>query len=134
MVLLRLHVSLRYWASHSTDPVSIRTRLIAGLEYSVDTALPDVTVWRDLEIFAKECLPELAAAADLNLVAHPNDDAVVCPTGVLGRCNLAVGPEGGFIDAEVETLVAHGFAPLSLGPRILPVETAVHVLLGKLCF
>ena len=49
-------------------------------------------------------------------------------------CNLVVGPEGGFVDGEVDLLINLGFTPLSLGPRILPVETAVHVLLGKLCF
>lgn len=37
---------------------------------------------------------------------------------------FAVGPEGGFTDAEVAAGVAAGWRPLSLGPRVLRVETA----------
>lgn len=37
---------------------------------------------------------------------------------------LAVGPEGGFDDAEVELLIQSGFGAYSLGPRILRTETA----------
>ncbi len=37
---------------------------------------------------------------------------------------LAVGPEGGFEDAEVETLRAAGWEAASLGPRVLRTETA----------
>jgi 16S rRNA (uracil1498-N3)-methyltransferase len=45
---------------------------------------------------------------------------------------LAVGPEGGWSDAERERLAALGFAPLSLGPRTLRVETAAVVGAGAL--
>lgn len=38
---------------------------------------------------------------------------------------FAIGPEGGFTDAEVETAVANGARVLSLGERIQRVETAV---------
>ncbi len=37
---------------------------------------------------------------------------------------LLVGPPGGFERAEVARLVAEGFSPVSLGPRILRSETA----------
>jgi 16S rRNA (uracil1498-N3)-methyltransferase len=41
---------------------------------------------------------------------------------------LAVGPEGGFADEEVELARAAGWRLLDLGPRILRVETAALVL------
>jgi 16S rRNA (uracil1498-N3)-methyltransferase len=41
---------------------------------------------------------------------------------------VAVGPEGGFTDAEVEAARAAGWQPVGLGPRILRVETAALVL------
>jgi RsmE family RNA methyltransferase len=45
---------------------------------------------------------------------------------------VAIGPEGGFIPYEVSLLQAAGLKPVSLGARILRVETAVAVALGKL--
>ena len=36
----------------------------------------------------------------------------------------AIGPEGGFTPAEVAAALAAGWSPISLGPRILRVETA----------
>jgi 16S rRNA (uracil1498-N3)-methyltransferase len=45
---------------------------------------------------------------------------------------IAVGPEGGWDDAEQDTLEGQGFAPLALGPFILRTPTAVAVGLGRL--
>jgi RsmE family RNA methyltransferase len=45
---------------------------------------------------------------------------------------LAIGPEGGWIARELETFVARGFSPVSLGAAILRVETAVAAALGQL--
>jgi 16S rRNA (uracil1498-N3)-methyltransferase len=45
---------------------------------------------------------------------------------------LAVGPEGGWTDAEREQLAAAGAAPLLLGGRVLRAETAVVVGLALL--
>ena len=67
------------------------------------------------------------------LIAHPGgtaDRPIPRPRGA----TVAVGPEGGFTDAEVGLAVATGWERLSLGPRILRVETAalaVAVLFGR---
>jgi RsmE family RNA methyltransferase len=45
---------------------------------------------------------------------------------------LAIGPEGGFIDREVQTFREVGFTPVSFGPRILRVETAMAFLVGRI--
>lgn len=45
---------------------------------------------------------------------------------------LIIGPEGGFIPYEVEKLQEVGCEVLSLGQRILKVETALVTLLAKL--
>ena len=49
-----------------------------------------------------------------------------------GRVLVAVGPEGGWTDDEVDRLEAHGFVRLSLGSRILRTDTAVIALLARL--
>ena len=63
------------------------------------------------------------------LVAHPDGDpparldlATPRPT------RLAIGPEGGFSDAEVAAALAAGWQTVSLGPRIFRVETAAVAL------
>lgn len=43
-----------------------------------------------------------------------------------------VGPEGGFTETEEGALAAKGFAPVTVGPWVLRVETAVPALLGRL--
>ncbi len=45
---------------------------------------------------------------------------------------VLAGPEGGFEAAEVELARAAGFAPVSLGPRILRAETTAAALLSAL--
>jgi 16S rRNA (uracil1498-N3)-methyltransferase len=63
------------------------------------------------------------------LVAHPNGQSLSAinlreplPT------QLAIGPEGGLTDAEVAAAIAAGWQQVSLGPRILRVETAAIAL------
>jgi len=75
-----------------------------------------------------------SAGEPLRLVAHPNDAA--CAPGRLideaissKRCvAVAIGPEGGFSEAEVDRLRAAGYQSISLGPRILRIETAAVAL------
>lgn len=43
---------------------------------------------------------------------------------------VAVGPEGGWTEVEVEGAIARGFQPVSLGPRILRTVTAPGVALS----
>lgn len=45
---------------------------------------------------------------------------------------VAIGPEGGFGDADLAALRAHGFRGLALGPRILRTETAGVAVLAAL--
>jgi 16S rRNA (uracil1498-N3)-methyltransferase len=60
------------------------------------------------------------------MVAHPAG-----PTGAWLRgpsVALAVGPEGGFTEQEMERARAHGWQIIDLGPRMLRIETAAIVL------
>ena len=43
---------------------------------------------------------------------------------------MLVGPEGGFDEAEAQLAVAHGFSAVTLGRRILRVDTAAIVALA----
>lgn len=48
-----------------------------------------------------------------------------------GEISLAIGPEGGFADAEVTLALQQGWTSVDLGPRILRVETAALALVAR---
>lgn len=67
----------------------------------------------------------VADAALQRIVAHPAGPALAgAAAGVNGPALIAVGPEGGWSEAEIAAAVAAGWEALSLGPRVLRVETA----------
>ena len=45
---------------------------------------------------------------------------------------LAIGPEGGWSDRDIETLAPAGFAKLTFGPRVMRTETAAPALLAAI--
>lgn len=64
------------------------------------------------------------------LIAHPGGSAAI----TAGAATVAIGPEGGFSEAELEAAGRAGWERLSLGPRTLRVETATlaaAALLGR---
>lgn len=116
-------------------PEALRRHLMLGAEQGMTTWLPEVTVERRLVSY----LERVAAAPDppLRLLAHPSapeaiESAAAALGGVSGRVELALGPEGGWIDREVETFGEAGFRPVNLGPWILRVETALAAALAQL--
>jgi 16S rRNA (uracil1498-N3)-methyltransferase len=61
-------------------------------------------------------------------VAHPSAASGQLVGPCTGDTALAVGPEGGFTDEEIDVARAAGWQVVGLGPRILRVETAALVL------
>ncbi|GKT16351.1 16S rRNA (uracil(1498)-N(3))-methyltransferase [Acidovorax sp. SUPP2522] len=54
--------------------------------------------------------------------------------GAAGRVQVLHGPEGGLTAQEEDLALAHGFAPASLGARVLRAETASVAALAQLAF
>ncbi len=123
-------VDKSYWKSPRMKPDAIREVLLLGLEQSVDTVLPEVSLHRRIRWFVEDELPGLAERRT-RLIAHPSARQA-CPRDLAGPSILAVGPEGGFVDYEVGYFVDAGFTAVSIGPRVLRVEEAVAALLGRL--
>ena len=66
-------------------------------------------------------------------VAHPSGENFdPRAAGTDRSCVFAIGPEGGFTDSEIELASGHGAKLVSLGPRILRIETAA-LALAALC-
>lgn len=122
-------VEKSYWQTPVLAPAIIRDYLLQGLEQSRDTILPPVHLHPRFKPFVEDQLPALLAGRDA-LLAHPGA-APLAPTGLTRPTLLVVGPEGGFIPYEVEKLLAAGCSQISLGPRILRVESAIAALLGR---
>lgn len=100
-----------------------------GLEQAVDTILPEVILRKRFKPFVEDELPGLIKGTT-PFLAHPANGER-SPTKELKKATLIIGPEGGFIPYEVDHFAELGIASLSLGDRILRVETAVHVALTK---
>jgi 16S rRNA (uracil1498-N3)-methyltransferase len=72
--------------------------------------------------------------APVRLLAHPSGGAVTAgsPWSRAGAVAVAIGPEGGFTEAEVAAALAAGWQGLDLGPRILRIETAALAVVAAL--
>ena len=123
-------VDKSFWSSPLLTPEKLREQLLLGLEQARDTTVPQIILCQRFKPFVEDELPKVSAGTTA-YVAHPGVEQF-CPHGLDGKMTLAIGPEGGFIPYEVEKLQECGFIPISLGERILRVETAVPVLLSRL--
>lgn len=124
-------VEKSYWQTPFLTPEAIEEELLLGLEQGVDTRLPEVHLRPLFKPFVEDELPDIARDRKA-LLAHPGAEATECPRSCREDLLLAIGPEGGFIPYEVKKLREAGFQQVSLGQRILRVETAVPVFLAKL--
>lgn len=123
-------VDKSYWSSPLLDEESMLLQLKLGLEQAGDTLMPTIHLRKRFKPFVEDELPSLAQGRQA-WVAHPyGSDAT--PTATDQPTLIAVGPEGGFIPYEVDKLKEAGLQPLTLGRRILRVETAIPVLLARL--
>ncbi len=74
----------------------------------------------------------LQTPATLRVVAHPSEESSVSLTRS-GDAAIAVGPEGGFTDAEIQTARDAGWQFMRLGKQILRTETAAIALVAVIC-
>jgi len=123
-------VEKSYWSSPRLTPENLRMQSILGLEQARDTVLPSIETRRLFRPFVEDELPSIAFGTRA-LIAHPNA-MKECPRNLREPITLVIGPEGGFIDAEIASLERIGFTPVSIGERILRVETAVPYLAARL--
>lgn len=123
-------VEKSYWKSPRLSDENLMQQRVLGLEQAKDTVLPELRLARFFRTFVEDELPALMKGT-LPLVAHPGS-VEPCPRGVSRPITLAIGPEGGWLDAEVQSLITSGFHPVDLGPRILRVETALASLVGRI--
>jgi 16S rRNA (uracil1498-N3)-methyltransferase len=89
------------------------------------TVVPSVLAPEPLAVAIARCGRPL-------LVARPGAPRLAAGTPPGDEVAVAIGPEGGFDDAEESLLDAAGAVPFGLGERILRLETAVVAVLARL--
>ena len=127
-----------FWGATLLKEENYRPLLVDGLmQGCVSTQVPVIEARRNFRRFVTDELDGMFATSR-RLVAHPgerNNRIIEWSNNRMGdgdRLLLAIGPEGGWTDEEVELLEAHGFARYSLGSRILRTDTATIALLAQL--
>lgn len=153
-------VEKSFFQSPSLRGEKIRYQLLLGAEQGMSTRLPEVHQQRLLVPFLRS-LGEKGDERHhpLRLIAHPDAEVDLEEAfwdtngGHSGGHNdrhcgghshkhsgghadrpvqIAIGPEGGWVDREVESFRDAGFRPVRLGRWILRVEVALAVALGQL--
>ena len=121
-----------YFDSHVLQADGYRPLLIEGLQQARDTRLPAVSIHKRFKVLIEDDLDHLFPAGR-RIVAHPGSDTAI-GAALRGaadgeRVLLAIGPEGGWNDFELQLLDAHGFQRVGMGPRTLATTTACVALL-----
>lgn len=130
-------VEKAFWGAQLLKEEIYRPLLVDGLQQAGTTQLPTIHVSRNFAHFMKRNFDSTFEGQNPRIVAHPyaagTRSQALRPVFVRGQIPvLAVGPEGGWTDAELALLAEKGFDRMSLGPRILRTDTALIALLGIL--
>ena len=126
-----------FWGATLLKEENYRPLLVDGLMQAGTSIVPRIELRRNFRAFLRDELDALFPSPN-RVVAHPYAEgrpsarAPRLSGAPEGRLLLAVGPEGGWTDAEVALLEEKGFRRYSLGPRILRTDTATVALLAKL--
>ena len=126
-------VEKSFWNAGIINQAEYVEHLVHGLEQSVDTVLPTVKFYRKFRPFAEDILPKITKDYSDLLLAHPETEKTLhqCLNAHSKKVLIGIGPEGGWVDFEVEKFLEHGFSVFSIGQRILKVDTAVINIHGR---
>jgi len=123
-------VEKSFWGASILEPAEYREHLLQGLEQAVDTRVPSVEIHDKFKPFVEDYLPSIIEGYCSRICAHPTGGTTLKESvlGQEGPVLLAIGPEGGWIDYEVEKFSDQQFDCCTIGDRILKVDTAVIAL------
>ncbi len=119
-----------FWGATLLKEENYRPLLIDGLMQGGSSILPTLETRRNFRAFVRGELDAIFPTTN-RILAHPYVESKDASSDK-GRPLLAIGPEGGWTDAEVLLMIEHGFRALSLGQRILKTETATVSALSRL--
>ncbi|MFH2035112.1 MAG: RsmE family RNA methyltransferase [Candidatus Zixiibacteriota bacterium] len=108
--------------------------LIDGLSQGKLTRLPEVTIHHKFKPFFEDFFPTEMEANAIKLLPEPNTNVYLSSITITYNCPIvvAVGPEGGWVPFEIESMMKLGFTPFKLSRSILRVEQAVIAVLSQI--
>jgi 16S rRNA (uracil1498-N3)-methyltransferase len=129
-------VETSYFSSHLTQEHNFRPKLIKGLEQaSVTTHVPEVSIdKRPLDVFINKRLDIAFPPEKTNrFICHPEDDVGPISDGLKNfdiskETVIALGPEGGWLDFEIDMLKQKGFIPVTCSSRVFTTDVAIIAL------
>ena len=129
ILLHSYRVDKSYWQTPFLQQLDQYVTL--GLEQAGDTIAPKIEIYKRFKPFVEDVLPHLITVNNPAFVAHPYVEQKM-PHAIEHACSIVIGPEGGFIDYEIDLLVKNGCQAVSLGNRIIRTETVIPYVLGRL--
>lgn len=124
-------VDKSYLASPRLAPAALERAAWLGAAQGGTTHLPELAMHRRLMGLLDARFATGVSRSGAHLVAHPGAPPIELAYRS-GPAIVAIGPEGGWIQRELDTFVERGFTPVSLGAPILRVEAAVATVLAQL--
>lgn len=125
-----------YFSASAMQPQNIKTQLLAGLSQGKRTNLPKVQIHPRFRCFFEETLPRIESGQGSSLKLTADVDAADClkPQTVktASRIIIAIGPEGGWVDFELEIMDRTGFKRFKLSNSTLRVENAVVAAIAQI--
>ncbi len=119
-----------YFDAHTYRTEGYRQACLEGLMQAVDTRMPKVSFQLRLKPYIEQDL-EAAFPRHRRILVHPGSFPrlrhVLTDTDRTSPVLLALGPEGGWTNYEVDLFTRHGFAPATLGPRIYRSDEAALI-------
>ncbi len=122
-------VDKSYWQSPLLKEDKIEEQIVLGLEQGVDTMFPEISFKKRFKPFIEDELPNIIKDK-VAYIAHPKGDKI--SQHIDKDIVLAIGPEGGFTDYEVDKFKEIGFNQISIGNRILRVEFAIPFTIAQI--
>ncbi len=121
-----------YFSSQWVEAGGVRPLLIEGAVQAGLTCIPEFEIKMNFREFMEQELDGLFPCSE-RLLAHPGPATRLADTHAEGRRPLiAIGPEGGWTESELNIFAEHGFSRFALGERILRSDTACIALIAVL--
>ncbi len=123
-------VEKSFFNSPVLSEANLKETMLLGLEQGKDTMLPKLEIKKLFRPFVEDEIPDIIYNTKA-IVAHPTEEKE-CPRNIDDNITLLIGPEGGLIPFEIDLLKSQGFETVTLGNRILRVETVIPYIIGRL--